>query len=151
MTHLFLNFWEIFILVNWNSYPLDYFITSQFQGLEKASDQELWVKFWDSGGSPKPRKICHLCHSALLLRCLTTDLKGMAKALPGGQLVSCSLDILLMCCCPLLVKGSNLWLFSHFLLVHCAEIKKKVVSRLYCVRVCFVASLMSSSLWPRGL
>ena len=34
------------------------------------------MKFWDSGGSPKPRKICHLCHSALLLRCLTTDLKG---------------------------------------------------------------------------
>ena len=34
------------------------------------------MKFWDSGGSPKPRKICHLCYSALLLRCLTIDLKG---------------------------------------------------------------------------
>ena len=94
MTQLFLNFWEIFILVNLNSYPLDYFVTSQFQGLEKASDQELWVKFWDSGGSPKPRKICHLCYSALLLRFLAIDLKGMAKALPGGQLLNCSLDIL---------------------------------------------------------
>ena len=52
------------------------------------------MKFWDSGGSPKPRKICHLCYSALLLRCLTIDLKGMAKALPGDQLLSCSLDIL---------------------------------------------------------
>ena len=34
------------------------------------------MKFWDSGGSLKPRKICHLCYSALLLRCLTIDLKG---------------------------------------------------------------------------
>ena len=52
------------------------------------------MKFWDSGGSPKPRKICHLCYSALLLRFLAIDLKGMAKALPGGQLLNCSLDIL---------------------------------------------------------
>ena len=52
------------------------------------------MKFWYSGGSLKPRKICHLFYSALLLRCLTIDLKGMAKAVPGGQRLNCSLDIL---------------------------------------------------------
>ena len=143
MALLFLNLREIFILVNLNSYPLDHFITSQFQGLEKASDQELWMKFWDSGGSPKPRKICHLCYSALLLRCLTTDVKGTAW--------TAAWIFFLMCCSPLLVKGSNLWLFSHFLLVQCAETKKKVVNTLHCVHVCFFASVMSSSLWPCGL
>ena len=51
------------------------------------------MKFLYSGGSPKPRKICHLFYSALLLRCLI-DLKGMAKAVSGGQLLNCSLDIL---------------------------------------------------------
>ena len=142
MTQLFLNFWEIFILVNLNSSPLYHFITSQFQGLQKVSDQELWMKFWDSGGSPKPRKIYHLCYSALL-RCLTIDLKGTAW--------TAAWVFFLMCCNPLLMKGSNLWLFSHFLLVQCAETKKKVVNRLYCVHVCFFASVMSSSLWPCGL
>ena len=151
MTHLFLNFWEIFILVNLNSCPLDYFITSQFQGLEKASNQELRVKFWDSGGSPKPRKICHFA----IVHCSSGAWQLIWKEWPRHYLVVSSWAaawiFFLLCCCPLLVKGSNLWLFSHFLLVHCAEIKKKVVSRLYCVHVCFVASLMSSSLWPCGL
>ena len=52
------------------------------------------MKCWYSGGSPKSRKICHLCYSALLLRCLTVDQKGIAKAVPGGQLLNRSLDIL---------------------------------------------------------
>ena len=119
-----------------NSSPLYHFITSQFQGLEKASDQELWMKFWDSGGSLKPRKICHLCYSSLLLRCLTIDLKG-------------TWIFFLMCCSPLLVKGSNLWLFSHFLLVQCAETKKKVVNRPYCVCVlcCFSHVQLFVTLW----
>ena len=52
------------------------------------------MKCWYSGHLPKPRKICHLCYSALLLRCLIIDPKGMAKAVSNGQLLNCSLDIL---------------------------------------------------------
>ena len=30
-----------------------------------------------------------------------------------------------MCCCPLLVKGSNLWLYSHFLLFNMQKKRRK--------------------------